>query len=222
MADFDNLIDALDDLVRDIPRTNGERLVDEDQVDILDARPGILRAAVDTQRYRYRVKLDWDEVGFDYQCSCGVDEEFVCEHIWASVLAASEEGYYDGARPQAGKSQYLEKVAQVVARASAAPPAPPKPRWKKVLKKIAGTPHPRPAAWPAEREIIYVIDLAQVKDASGIPLEVSYRERKKDGAWSKPKGARVSRDQIDSLPDGADRTILAMLTGAQSGDYGYG
>src|SRR5262249_55627846 len=52
-------------------------------------------------------------------------------------------------------------------------------------------------------------------------VELNYRERKKDGAWSKLKSIRLGRDEADDLPDGTDRTIISMLAGAQGERHSY-
>ena len=53
--------------------------------------------------------------------------------------------------------------------------------------------------------------------ASGTPsksLEVA-RRSEKNGEWGRPKGLRIERSEVPSLPDPADRKILACLFGAE-------
>lgn len=71
--------------------------------------------------------------------------------------------------------------------------------------------------WPESRELIYVIDISSTLQGQGLVLEVHYRERRKDGEWTKPKSQRIPRNIISKLPDSADREILTLLAGAK--DY---
>jgi superfamily II DNA or RNA helicase len=95
-----------------------------------------------------------------------------------------------------------------------------------VLRQVSGTTESAEEriTWPAGREMIYLIDRAATQAGKGIVIELNYRERKKDGNWSKLKVAKLDREGIAALTDGADRTIVAMLAGADidRDRYGYG
>ncbi|MBV9126426.1 MAG: SNF2 helicase associated domain-containing protein, partial [Planctomycetes bacterium] len=102
------------------------------------------------------------------------------------------------------------------------------PDWKKQLAKLTperdGLRAPSGSTWPAGRELLYVVDVPATLSRQEMLLEVAYRERKKDGAWSKPKNQRLMLQQIAQLPDPDDRKIMALLVGAreQAGSsYGY-
>jgi superfamily II DNA or RNA helicase len=100
----------------------------------------------------------------------------------------------------------------------------PKPSWKQQLQRLrqgmqVGSPHGN--AWPTGREILYVIDVAQSLAGRGLTLEVSYRERKQNGEWSKPRNQRIGIEQIANLPDPADRQILSLLVGAREQNNYY-
>src|SRR5207244_15337 len=83
-----------------------------------------------------------------------------------------------------------------------------RPDWKRHLAGLRGEmqreEEPQNDAWPAGREILYVVDVAETLANKGLMVEVAYRQRKKDGAWSKPKPHRISREHIDKLPDPED------------------
>jgi hypothetical protein len=104
------------------------------------------------------------------------------------------------------------------------------PDWKKSLAGLKRGMQPEEiyhgTAWPPGREILYVVDAEASQAAKALVVEVAYRERKKDGDWSKPKSKRIDLNQIAKLPDPADREILGLLVGAREhtnywGSYGY-
>jgi superfamily II DNA or RNA helicase len=232
MVQFSFLLEELDADVAPAPRSKGEMLFEEGLADVIDARPGLLRAAVDGGRNRYKVRIDWGDDGYTLSCSCGTPSDRVCEHIWASVLTASEDGWFDEIGTLDNGMTYLTRRSVSGSAANRPPvPADRKPRWKDALKQLAPSPaDPHRALWPTGREVLYIIDREDSRTGKGIVLEIAYREPKKDGQWCKPKSVRIARDQLDMLPDGQDRTIIAMLTGAESGyggrydygDYYYG
>jgi hypothetical protein len=132
---------------------------------------------------------------------------------------AGADGWHDGVngwqgddrRPYALPSPQPQRPAKA-ARA---------PGWKKQLAALASDPAPafgmpRPEAWPAGREILYILDApATLAGQTGLSLEVACRERRRDGEWGKPKAQRFSHDLINQLPDPADRHLLACLAGAK-------
>jgi hypothetical protein len=94
--------------------------------------------------------------------------------------------------------------------------------WKKELARLQdGAPSHSPFVtarngWPPGKELLYVVDVAATMiGQTGLTLEVAGRERKRDGAWGKPKPTRLGLAQIGALPDPADRQILAFLAGAR-------
>jgi superfamily II DNA or RNA helicase len=77
--------------------------------------------------------------------------------------------------------------------------------------------------WPSTREILYVLDVAKTHAEGELHVEICVRDRKMDGAWTKPKLRSVRRDVLYRLPDINDRRILAFLAGAtpDHGNNGY-
>ena len=171
------------------------------------------------------MKVAWNQTTFDARCSCNKGRS--CEHVWASMRTAYEFDYPvdDGAEIYGNIGQ-LGSGNQLQAKGKTKPPS--IPRWKEVLRQVSINDQSAEEriTWPAGRELIYLIEHAATLASKEIVIELNYRERKKDGNWSKLKVAKLDREGIASLTDGADRTIVAMLTGAE-GDrnrhgYGYG
>ena len=71
----------------------------------------------------------------------------------------------------------------------------------------------RPAARYASTQLLYVLDRDSTLGGNGIAIQVVGRQRKKNGEWGKPQPAPISADEIERLPDAADREIVALLLG---------
>ena len=76
-----------------------------------------------------------------------------------------------------------------------ATPSAPQLTWQERLASVdaamrmPAAPGARP--WPAGREIQYVVEAHTSARARGLTLAVVYRERRRDGTWSKPKPANL-------------------------------
>jgi hypothetical protein len=232
MGRFGLLSDELKQKVSPPQKARGRRLFEDFSVDVTKAREGELRAGVDDGRQRYKVKVTWDHAGYEFTCSCGRDSD-VCEHVYAAVLTAREDGYFDNAN---GYDDYdddddLSYYARAnygggTLRARAGGAANKKSagdRWKRALDALALPTNDRPpqSLWPAHRQIAYVIDVEQTLKGKGLVVEVCAREPKQGGQLSKPKAAKIARAELHQLPDPADRLILSMLCGGERSEYGY-
>jgi superfamily II DNA or RNA helicase len=223
MMHFDDLMRMVDSEVSDHVDDLGRELEEDYAVNIMEANDGFLSATVDTLSREYRVKITWTDSSYRADCTCG--KSMPCEHVWATLLTAYTDSYYEDA--EAAIASAFTAVAKASGKRQKAPPT---PRWKEVLNQITGGDNAAVSRsiWPAGRELIYVIDREATFHAKGIVVELNYRERKKDGQWSKLKEAKLDHECIAALSDGADRTIVSMLAGAQAerssyyGYYGYG
>jgi superfamily II DNA or RNA helicase len=137
-----------------------------------------------------------------------------------------EEAYRDSGRTSFGV--FPSTPGSSSRRARQPPDAAPRgPTWKQSLASLHEQSQRQATAspyfWPAGRELVYVVDVASTLLGGGLAVEVAYRERKKDGNWSKPRSQRIARDQVPNLPDPADRQIVACLLGAREhvGGYAY-
>ena len=76
--------------------------------------------------------------------------------------------------------------------------------------------------WPSGREIVYIIDLTDRIPAAMPVIQISLRDRKKNGEWRRPKPLPLSYELLPLLPDPADREILAQLMGVKRETWYYG
>ncbi len=195
----------------------------------------------------YRVLLKWSGKEISVLCSCPyfIDEGATCKHIWATILAADEQGYLTAAAMDravsldadtlfdlfAGEGPQAPEVVRAKAGAPGAPSAiktPPRPAvWKtqlnRIAEKVAASPV-RMSPWPECAEILYLLDVAKSRTAGGPVLTIASREPKKQGGWKyNGKPCPISRTRISTLPLATDREILSMLAGGGAySPYGQG
>ena len=172
----------------------------------------------------YHVEITREMEGFIGSCDCPYfqDRFHVCKHIWAAVLAADSRGLL----PPMDSQSWIEPVDVPAERddivtgdsATSAAGVPRPESWELFLEDVArqldATDAMRPAARYASTQLLYVLDRDSTLGGNGIAIQVVGRQRKKSGEWGKPQPAPISADEIERLPDAADREIAALLLGA--------
>jgi superfamily II DNA or RNA helicase len=229
MLKFPLLLDELRDKIHAPQEALGRQLFDNRRADVLTAYDGEIRAGVDDKDHRYKVKVKWDDHGWHAACSCGTHESRICEHTWATVLTAHQDGWFEGRgydHGDAGGSDAYRAPTDswtITRRAEGKPvrnDAP--PRWKQALDRLAESPAAGARTpWPSTRELAYVIDRDETLLGKGIVLETCARDAKKDGDLAKPKPLKIAKDAIAHLPSADDRLIVAMIAGGERAEYGY-
>src|SRR5579872_699817 len=202
----------------------------------------------------YSIVLHLQKQYLSASCECTYFSEWgPCKHLWAAVLEADRihaltnalqvsrltlipvEAEEDGAdevdeefqEPDEEQDQRpfygLGKVRYPV-------PAPPQvPEWQEHLTAIERSlqQKPRRSSWPAGFEVWYAVDIAGSKNSGALVLDLLSRNQKKNGDWTVHKDLRLSAGLSGTLPDPADRELLATIFGGQdyfsmqySADYG--
>jgi superfamily II DNA or RNA helicase len=99
----------------------------------------------------------------------------------------------------------------------------PVPEWKTLLESAgrqmssSAANYASPAsAWPADRRLVYIIDIPASRHSAGIVVELAMEREKDDGSWELPTQLRARRDAWQAVPDSLDRQIAQMLIGAGS------
>jgi len=166
-----------------------------------------------------------------------------CKHLWATILAAEVGGFlklaaskahltvvYEGDFFVANEYETMAALEADFERATprfvppplvrrppeAPPPAPPRPVWLRKLEEVSrGQPASRTGKlhWPADRQVLYVIDVSGTLSGGGIALDVLTRERRRDGAWSQLKALRLMQEELAQVPGAEDRELLSLLAG---------
>ncbi len=182
----------------------------------------------------YRVDLVRDRQRFTGACECPyyADRADICKHIWAALLEAEERGLLAGDGP-AGEEATLEPdyrpsaiELQMEAAAAYSPlgsraPAVKPPAWQRFLHELRQDVLAGEGAAPLPRfsngEIIYAINVRDTLAGRGTVVTILFRQRRKNGAWTKPKSIAVSPTEAEHLVDTHDREILSLLLGAANG-----
>lgn len=186
---------------------------------------------------RYGIMLKWSHGALAVLCNCPyfIDQGENCKHLWATILAADEQGYLAEAANAAEieldtetlvdlLSNDIPETSDVARLATLNRPRPvpsgPTPRpalWKKQLSRIAEsalTSRTAIPSWPKDTEILYLLDVGKSRTSQGIVLLTTSREPVKQGGWKyAAKPCSIHRSRILSLPMAADREILSMLVG---------
>jgi superfamily II DNA or RNA helicase len=94
------------------------------------------------------------------------------------------------------------------------------PVWKTLIERAATemalplAQHETPHAWPADRRMVYIVDLAKTWVNNGIVVDLATERLKSDGTWEAPAQFRLSTAAWQTSPDPLDRQIAQMLIGA--------
>jgi superfamily II DNA or RNA helicase len=157
---------------------------------------------------------DPEEGAYDYFNDEESDEDDDGE--WMDDETEEEDSYLAAKKALLSSSQTLNQ----------APPRKPG-SWREQLASLGlqarEIPLPQIVEWPESRELLYVVDVySTLHSQGGLALEVYFRDRRKDGEWTRPKSQRIPRSAIARLPEDADREILTLLSGGKDiGQPGY-
>lgn len=204
-------------------------------VKVLDKTPDHFHARVHGGRW-YDVDLALDGADLEITCDCPYFNEWgACKHLWAAVLEADRQGALTAARQVQNlhvveidsdgeafedEDEWEEEPARVTSPKPRyqIPPPPQIPVWQEHLgairQKLEQHP-PRASTWPPGFEIWFAIDVNSSRTAGAIALDLFSRSRKKSGEWTVFKDLRLTAAQSASLPDEADRDIVAAMFGGQ-------
>jgi SWIM zinc finger len=183
-------------------RERGQRYFREHRVRIRSGSAITLEAEVrGSESYFVRLTCSENRIGMACDCPFYFDRGLPCKHIWASILAADEQGYLS----QASAIQQASAVVK--------PTVP--PAWKTQLNRIALSAAPTKAEemhWPAGMEIVYLVDIARSRGTGTVVLTVGRREPR-NGGWNTPRPYLIDSSRVAKVPLAEDREILTMLTG---------
>ncbi len=101
----------------------------------------------------------------------------------------------------------------------------PKKLWNAQISALRQIMTPQPTyeshTWPANRQLLYVIEADESRASGGLTVSVMYQQLKRDGKWGVPKTQRIYEQVIEALPDPADRQVCALLSGPNNAAYGW-
>ena len=103
---------------------------------------------------------------------------------------------------------------QIAAKSQSRFGAPQPPTWRERLKHVTAFNTTLDQRWPADRQLIYIVDAIDSVAQGSVVLNLMCREPKRAGGWKRAMVPRLTRDMIARLPDPADRHIVSLLSGA--------
>ena len=183
---------------------------------------------------QYSVLLSYAGGELKLRCDCPYFEtDGPCKHLWATLLASDAAGHlskalaagnylsvYEDVEPGADDFSMdeplpLPQFAANPAYSRFGPPryAPPPPTWRQQLSYIGSDSRPA-EPWPADRQLLYILDPSASAVKGGLVVGLLSREPKLKTGWKKSKSPRLSRSEVARLPDPLDRQILSLLSGA--------
>jgi len=181
----------------------------------------------------YDVEIAWDGRRLTLFCDCPYYEDVgACKHIWATILAADAQNYFtaitrigprdvsfDESRAPDDADESDEEPPYYAPHAHPAPVFKPQlqiapPVWQQRLNEIVPAGSLASTAWPPQRELLYIVDVAASNTRSSLILDLKTREPKLKGGWKKPGVPQISRAVLSVLPNPVDRHILGLLSGS--------
>jgi superfamily II DNA or RNA helicase len=165
---------------------------------------------------------------FTASCDCPYfsDRLAICKHIWAALLEAERRGLLtgDGRPPQVATIDPADADVDADPEFQGSGPAMWGSRrgdrqpWEDFLGEFERNLSEKSAAQQPSRfanaQLVYVIDRPASLNGQGLALDLTSRQRKKNGEWAKPKPIALSAAEIAHLPDPMDREIVPQLIGA--------
>ena len=224
-------------------RQRGSTYFVSDAVHIRKKSRDEVLASVEGSR-EYATALTIDGPRLTLSCDCPYFQtDGPCKHLWATILAADRMGalaamaVFDKIRLAqirldqdrgSGDAEDQDAQGDVVA---ARPPSPmlaayrrdsaeaqharpaPRPPWKDLLLRARGygSAPAAPAKWMGR--LLYVVDIER-NFVGSLTLSLFEREKKKNGAWAKPKPPHIPLAALGDLEDQIDRRVLPLLLGA--------
>jgi superfamily II DNA or RNA helicase len=181
----------------------------------------------------YDVDIAWDGRRLTLFCDCPYYEDVgACKHIWATILAADAQNYFtaitrlnsrdisfDEMHDADDEDDPFEGLPDYSPVARPAPVFKPQlqiapPAWRQRLNEIVPAGSLASTAWPPQRELLYIVDVAASIARASLNLALKTREPKLKGGWKKPGVPQISRAVLSVLPNPVDRHILGLLSGS--------
>ena len=178
----------------------------------------------------YDVEITWNGHGLALFCDCPYYEDVgACKHIWATILAADAQNYFTAITRLSPKDVSFDErheedepdddppfyapIARPAPVFKMTPQVLP-PAWRQRLNEIVPAGSLASTAWPAQRELLYIIDVTASAGRGSLMLDLKTREPKLKGGWKKPGVPQISRAVLSVLPNPVDRHILGLLSGS--------
>lgn len=236
-----NLSELLESKFRGDIRFRGQAYLKAERVTITRVTSESVSAVVrDGGEFATQLRRDGKQL--QMFCTCAETagkHETACKHLWATILAVDEArlltggvkpGYippfvvepekflwqdnWDEADDEGDVFYPPHRAVQAIRVPLAVQPRL-KP-WEARLQELrerAAAEIPAGGRARREREILYLVDVAESRSVGQLVLETSQRQRRSNGQWGKLKPLKLRPGQLESIAHGEDRRILSYLGG---------
>ena len=226
-------------------RARGETYARNGKVSIHTVRDRDVSAVVaGTRPYEVRIWSEDGESDLNMACECPhFQRGFLCKHLWATLVEMEQAGILmsDGlpeprrhapsaepAFPEDGDDilgflSSLMPELPLAARPSARRSHQLEP-WRAVLNEVQFLEREsaRISLWPPGQELLYLLNIPNTLRGEGLTIGACTRKPKKNGDWGKVKPYIASPvNSEEAIPGPLDRSIVALMKGAVSVQYGY-
>ncbi len=189
-----------------------------------------------SRNYTVAVRRTGDAFTASCDCPYFTDRSIICKHIWAALLEAERQRFLggdgglpatvtlDAAKADVDADPEFQAPGAAGSRAEGARRGDQRP-WEEFLGEFARnlsetSTADRPSRF-ANAQLVYVIDRPASLNGQGLALDLTSRQRRRNGEWGKPKLVTLSPSEVGQLPDPLDRDIVPLLLGAMDPHRGY-
>jgi hypothetical protein len=200
-----------------------------------------------TNLYRVECRWhDRKSYSFSCSCPDHAEQDQLCKHLWATLLEADHQGMLDLAARRLGgdlpKFGFIGRStgngnghangnghSSSTATADDNGSSKAKPArvsmWRAKLSRLqqaASVPdtdvhHHDHNNWPADRRMVYAIDVESTRNGfGGIVIELYTQKKSRSGKWSDPRRYSVQPEQWLKNPDEADARIAQFILGSDT------
>ncbi|MFI5378411.1 MAG: SNF2-related protein [Tepidisphaerales bacterium] len=213
--------------------------IDSHAVEIRGAGRNYVEAIVHCDGGDQRARLDFTAGQVHPSCDCGsFAANGLCDHVVAAALVAEAQGRIPNSSSHETLPRRRDRQAMWLSATGELRRAgdddtrpvvrhqPAQPNWKRQLAKLKDTgaaPAEPPAEpWPADRQLLYVVDLPASIESRTLVIRLACRDLRANGDWSRPRTRGISFPLPADLPPGEDQRIVALLRGlSQRGGAQY-
>jgi len=190
-------------------REKGHVIHVKEEIDLESATEDFLHFSIyGRERYDTKVLLNLEEAKVVSSCTCSQFKSIKkCKHIWAALIEAEKDYFFDDLPDQVLKYIKLEMVYDVSENGGLSTP---EDQAIAIFKRLQENIKDQ-IIDEKFKNIIYVINAIDNYTTSDIEFKLLYQTRLKNGDWSKEKTFSISRNLIPSLPKKEDRDALDLL-----------
>ena len=236
-----SLAKVLESRFRGDIRFRGQAYVASERVEITHVTDERVYGVVhDGQEFQTQLSREESRLATFCTCAQPGEQEVLCKHVWATILATDDEGYVSSP-PRSGYfppflaiedpttldfddellgdltpgDVFIPPPTAQRERPQAPQVEKPLTEWERKLKVISDEldEGELSSATTRDREIVYHLDLAASREHGQIVIDVVQRQRRANGAWGKVKPLKLKPGKLEEIEHEDDSRVLALMGG---------